>query len=301
MKLGAFQLEGRLPVLKEPHALAILRPWVDAGSAGTLVFSWLEARCKAKPLAHLARPGEFFDFTRYRPNIYWHEGQRGVSVPNTYISYGRHPSRKHDFLFLDLLEPHAFSEDYVESILKLLGRFGARRYILIGSMYDFVPHTRPLPVTGAALGEQAAQDFAKSGAQVSDYEGPTTSLSLVTVHAAGMGIETMTLIVHLPQYTQLEEDYMGASRLMAALGAIYSLPLDANYISKAANQVEQLGNIMADDPQVKAVVEQLEAHYDTQVREDQSQAKKEEESHLSPGVEKFLREMERRFRQGQSS
>jgi hypothetical protein len=37
-------------------------------------------------------------------------------------------------------------------------------YILLGSMYDVVPHTRPLIVNGAAIGIEAEQDLRKSGA-----------------------------------------------------------------------------------------------------------------------------------------
>ncbi len=76
MRLGAFELNEPLPELNEPHALAMLQPWIDVGSVGTLTLSWLETYLGAKELASLARPGNFFDFTRYRPTSYFQEGRR---------------------------------------------------------------------------------------------------------------------------------------------------------------------------------------------------------------------------------
>jgi hypothetical protein len=147
MRLGGFELSDSVPHLEEPHALAILRPWVDVGSVGTLTLSWLEACLEARELGRLARPGNFFDFTRYRPTIYFREGKREVEIPNTFVNYAKREGGN-DFLFLHHLEPHMLGEVYVDSVLRLLVRFGVKRYCLIGGMYDMVPHTKPLIVSG---------------------------------------------------------------------------------------------------------------------------------------------------------
>jgi len=291
MRLGAFELNEPVPELKEPHALAMLQPWVDIGSVGTLTLTWLETHFKANDLARLARPGDFFDFTRYRPTIYYAENRRQVSVPNTYITFGQRKTGN-DFLFIHLLEPHSHGEVYIESVLRLLVKFGVKRYYLIGGVYDYVPHTRPLLVTGGAIGEKAQQDLEKMEIESSDYQGPTTYTYLISQRAPEMGIETMSLIVHLPQYTQLDEDYMGAVRLMKMLGSMYQIPADVTYIDKAARQLKQINQALEKNPELKTTIEQLEAYYETR-----SQRRKEEESpHLSSEVEGFLREMERRFR-----
>ncbi len=292
MRLGAFELKEPLPELKEPHALAMLQPWIDVGGVGSLTLSWLETRFEAKELASLARPGDFFDFTRYRPTIYLQEGRRLISVPNTYITYGKQETGN-DFLFLHLLEPHSHGELYVESVSQLLERFVVKRYCLLGSMYDLVPHTRPLLITGGASGKRAEEEFQKRGIEPSDYQGPTTITFLVSQSAAKMGIETMSLIVHLPQYTQLDESYMGAAPLMQMLGSAYNLPGDQTYLEKAEEQLEQLDLALDNNPQLKAAVAQLETYYDTRAK----RQKEKEAPPLSPEVEKFLREMERRFRQ----
>ncbi len=293
MKVGAFEVNEPVPELNEPHALVMLQPWVDVGSVGTLMLAWLEKHFGAEDLARLAVPGDFFDFTRYRPTVYLKEGVRQIAVPNTFVTCSKQ-NRGHDFIFIHMLEPHGHAETYVDSLLRLLVLFKVKRYCLLGSMYDFVPHTRPLLVTGRATGEAAQQELKKMGVESSDYQGPTTITFLVQQRGLEMGMETMSLLVRLPQYTQLDEDYMGASRLMQALGSIYGFSADKAYLQMAEEQLKEISGAIEKNPQLKAVVEQLEARYDGQTRKKQE----EQTPKLSPDVESFLSEMEKRFREG---
>jgi len=289
MRIGAFELSDPLPKLREPHALAMLRPWIDVGSVGTLSLSQLESHFGAKELGKLARPGEFFDFTRYRPTIYFREGHREVSIPNTIVTYAKQ-KRGPDFLFLKLLEPHMLGEAYVHSVLQLLKRFGVKRYCLLGSMYDMVPHTKKLLVSGGAIGEKAEQDLEKAGIQPSDYQGPTTINFLITQQAPQLDIETLWFVVHLPQYIQFEEDYMGKTRLMEVLGSLYNLPKDEADIEKAKQQLERINMAVEERPELRAILPQIEASY-------QAKIEKEKKTPLSPEMEKFLREIGNHFSQ----
>ena len=293
MRLGAFELNEPLPELNEPHALAMLRPWIDMGSVGSLTLSWLEAQLKARELARIARPGNFFDFTRYRPVVYFSEGSRQVSVPNVRVTCGRQETGN-DFIFLHLLEPHALGEMYVDSVLRLLTRFGVKRFCLLGSMYDLVPHTRPLLITGTATGQKVQADMDEFRIEPSEYEGPTTITFLVLQHAQEMGIETTTLIVHLPQYATVEEDYVGFTRLMEILSTLYGIPVDEVAVGKAEQQEREISATMDRDPQLKAIVQQLESRYDARAERRQEKGMPP----LSPEIERFLREMGKRFGEG---
>jgi len=289
MRLGAFELKEPLPVLHEPHVLATLRPWIDVGSVGSLSFAFLEDHLHAYRWGQLAKPGTFFDFTRYRPAIRLTEGQRRVILPNTFIDYARSPEGR-DFLLFYLLEPNALGEAYVESILRVMRSVGARSYCLIGSMYDAVPHTKPLIVTGSAPG-MAEEELRRLGVQSSDYEGPTTIAILVSQEAPKYGIEVSTLIVHLPQYTGFEEDYAGVLRLLEILCSLYQLPINLDEAkSKAQRQYEQLSVAMGEDPGAKRIIEELEAHYEARLSKGRKGPAK-----LSPEIESFLRELSHRW------
>ena len=86
MRLGNFEFIESLPDLKAPHALAILRPWIDVGKVGTLTLARLENLFGAKEIGRLVRPGNFLDFTRYRPTMYAKEGVREIGIPNTLVT-----------------------------------------------------------------------------------------------------------------------------------------------------------------------------------------------------------------------
>jgi hypothetical protein len=280
------------PVLNAPHALAIIRPWIDLGSVGSLVLSSLETYLGSRELARLARPGNFFDFTRYRPTLVRKEQASEVDIPNAVINYGKQ-SGGHDFLTLRLLEPHMLAEAYVESVIRLLQAFNVQRYCLIGSMSEIVPHTRPLLVTGAASNPALQHELAVNKVIPSDYQGPTTILSLIGQRALQSGIETCSIIVHLPSYLTFEEDYRGQKRIMEIISSLYNFPVpqeDAEKGKKQEEQVRQLAEqIMEQAPQYRLILKELEDRYDSRIKEEKPQTR------LSPEIEKFLRDLGARF------
>jgi hypothetical protein len=285
MRLGAFEFKEPSPDVHEPHIIATLRPWIDVGSVGSLSFALLQSQLHAHRWGELAKPGTFFDFTRYRPAIRLTEGQRRVIVPNAFIDHAKSTEGK-DFLLFYLLEPNALGEVYVESVLRVMRKVGARSYCLIGSMYDVVPHTKPLIVTGSVSGTTEEQ-LRRLGVQSSDYEGPTTIAILISQEAPKYGIEASTLIVHLPQYTGFEEDHAGVSRLLEILCSLYRLPINLEEAkSKGQRQYEQLSLAMGKDPGAKRIIEELEAHYEARLSKERKETPK-----LSPEIEAFLREL----------
>lgn len=289
MRVGAFDLEEPLPQLSEPHALAMLQPWVDVGNVGSSTLAELEDYLHARPLGKLRRPGHFFDFTRYRPTASFHEGQRMVTIPNVAINYAQR-EKGNDLLFLHLMEPHMLGETYVASIVKVLERFNVRRYSLLGAMYDMVPHTKPLQVTGSASSPQVQELIARYGIHSSSYEGPTTILTLINQEAVQRGWETMGMIVHLPQYAPIEHDASGQLRLLEVLAALYDLPLDLSSVrEQAESQRREISGEVQSNPQLRRLLQRLEARYETQLQE---QGETQAPTQLSPEIERFLREMD---------
>ncbi len=265
MRIGGFQLRDPVPKCNEPYVLATLRPWIDVNNVGSLVLNELEARFEATELGTLSKPGHFYDFTRYRPTIHLEEGIRDLSIPNTTIHYARREGQN-DLLLLRLLEPHAHAEFYISSVVKLLKTFKARKYILLGSMYDTVPHTRPILVSGYGMGEKARQDVRKVGALPITYRGPSTIANLITKEAAESGIEAIVFIVSLPQYVVLEEDHLGKLRLMEVLNMLYNIPVDEEDFDKALEQRKVIGERVENAPEVNMLLPQLESAYDLRIK-----------------------------------
>lgn len=286
MKIGAFDVSEPIPQLNEPYALAILRPWIDVNNVGSLLLNDLERQFETHDLAQLARPSIFFDFTRYRPTVHLDEGIRRVSVPNVTVRYARREGTN-DLVFLHLLEPHARSDVYVESILRLLHTLRVKKYCLLGSMYDMVPHTRPLIINGGAIGKETELDLKRAQVHPSRYQGPTTIVTLVTQRAPEIGIDTIWFIVSLPQYAAVEEDYVGKLRLMELLNLLYNIPIDKKDFERAKDQRSLMNEKVEKSPELKAIIPQLESMYDMRVKRKDGERMPD----LSPEIEHMLWEI----------
>jgi hypothetical protein len=111
-----------------------------------------------------------------------------------------------------------------------------------------------------------------------------------------MGIETLSLIVHLPQYFGLENDHRGQTTLMEMLSSLYGFPVDQDDLdaaNKQADSVSQLAEqMMQQEPSYRAILKYLEDNYDSRVN------KTKGESKLSPELEQLLQDLSRRFSQG---
>ena len=287
MKVDAFEIVEPAPELHDTCAIAMLRPWIDVGRVGTLVLNRLEQHLGAKELGRLARPGTFFDFTRYRPRMRIVEGRRVFTTPNSVANYAHDDDSGRDYLFLHLREPHMQGEDYSDAVVALLKHFDVTEYFRIGGMYDAVPHTRSLLVTGTLEKDQAEQAKGLVSPRRSTYQGPTSIVNLVSETMAQSEIVTTSLMAHLPQYVKLDEDHLGASRLMEALCAIYGFPSSLADPSRGQQQYMDITRAVENNPEVKKLISQLEAYYDRVL----VGSEPEEQISLSPDVEKFLREV----------
>ena len=301
MKIGAFEINEPVPELRDPHAFAMVRPWVDVGSVGTLTLNRLERFLGSKELGKLDRPGNFFDFTRYRPTIKTVKGVREVKVPNSIVRYAQTENGP-DYLFLHLLEPHSNGEDYTDSILEVVKHFGIKRYCRVGAMYDAVPHTRPLLITGSLGSVPQINEVPHLKLRGSKYQGPTTIMNLLSEGIEKESIETINFMVHLPQYVQLEEDYTGASRMIEALSSIYAdIPSDLAPVRRGQRQYRELNATVDRNSELKELIQQMEAYYDSQLDSEETSAKEEPAvSNLSPEIERFLSELGERLEPGET-
>ena len=295
MRVGAFEIAEPMPVLREPHVFAMIRPWVDVGSVGTLTLNRLERFMGSKELGKLHRPGTFFDFTRYRPNMRFVDGVRQVKIPNSTIRYATTENGP-DYLFFHLLEPHSNGEDYTDSILEVVRYFGVKRYCRLGAMYDAVPHTRPLLVTGSLGSVEQKRPVPNFKLSQSTYQGPTTIMNLLSEGIERDEIESINFMVHLPQYVQLEEDYAGTSRMIEVLSSVYdSIPPDLAPVRRGQRQYRELNASVDRNSELKTLIQQMEQYYDSQLTAENAQSSSEEGASpgpaLSPEIEAFLSEL----------
>ena len=285
MRIGDFEFQEPVPELKDPHVLAVLRPWIDVGSVGSLSLRRIERYLGAKEIGRLVRPGRYYDFTRYRPKSVIRKGKREYTIPTTTVKVAVRESGP-DLVTLHLLEPHSYGEDFTDSVNEMLERLGVKRYSLIGAMYDMVPHTRPLLVSGGTLDASNEDEYKMVEVRPSDYEGPTTITHLTFQYAESVKMDTRIFVVHLPQYFQVEEDFTGTARLTGILCRLYGLPTRLEDRERGVQQYESLQNVVSDTSEVSKLLSRLEERYD---RENAQEPNADDPTApLSPQIEEFL-------------
>ena len=99
-------------------------------------------------------------------------------------------------------------------------------------------------------------------------------MNLVTKALTEQEVATTSLMAHLPQYLQLDEDHMGASRLMEVLCAVFGFPSSFTDRTRGEQQYKELGRAVENNSDVKNLITQLESYYDrvlvgSQTEEDQ--------------------------------
>lgn len=299
MRIGKFELHEPLPELRNPHAIASLTPWIDAGSVGSLTLERLERFMDAEDVGKLATPGTYFDFTRYRPIVYYEEGERRMKIPNADMRFAR-GDFDHDFIFLHMLEPHSFAEEYIDALVEVLSYLNIKRFCRIGAMYDAVPHTRPLLVMGTLNGQPLEGVEGVTGNRRRPYQGPTSIMNVVGDRLTEKGVESMMLMARLPHYVELEADFAGRTKMLQVLSELYKFPPEYAQSRRDRQQYERVTAEMAGNPQVKSLVERLEADYDARRGRRQTQQQQDSQEGqgeggtvppLPPSVEQFLGEL----------
>ena len=222
------------------------------------------------------------------------DGVRQVKIPNSTIRFATTENGP-DYLFFHLLEPHSNGEDYTDSVLEVVKHFGVKRYCRVGAMYDAVPHTRPLLVTGSLGSVEQKRPVPNFKMQQSTYQGPTTIMNLLSEGIEKEDIEAINFMVHLPQYVQLEEDYAGTSRMIEVLSSVYdNIPPDLAPVRRGQRQYRELNASVDRNSELKTLIQQMEQYYDSQLTAE-SQSSSEESSSpapaLSPEIEAFLSEL----------
>lgn len=308
MKVGEFELVDPVPEMRNTIAVSMLRPWIDVGRVGTLSLRKLQQYLGARELGRLARPGKFFDFTRYRPRMRTVNGKRVFTKPNTIVHYAHDEYSDRDYIFVHVREPHNFGEDYTDSIVELLKFCNVTEYCRVGGMYDSVPHTRPILVTGS-MKEDQENRAAGLNPRRSNYQGPTSIVNQVNEDLNELDIANTTLMAHLPQYVQLDEDHLGASRLLEVICSVYGFPMELADKAQGEQQYKDINNAIDYKGEVGNLIKQLETYYDRVLSQptDRSSKSGEVDKSLEEGnrdisdislsrdVEEFLNQMGERF------
>jgi hypothetical protein len=108
-------------------------------------------------------------------------------------------------------------------------------------------------------------------------------------------LETLSLMVHLPLYLKLDDDFAGSARILKILSELYGFGTILPEVEMGEKQYEQVNPAMIDNPQLKDMVERFERESDTEDADELDvrggQAPGSSGVSLSPEIEQFLSEI----------
>lgn len=250
--------------------------WVSAGNAGTATAD------------HIAEGGEIvatfdsdllYDFRANRPTTRFVEGVlQSVTWPEMVLRL--HHVGGRDLLVLSGTEPNWHWQRLAREIIALELRLGVTEHVSVGGIPWAAAHTRPTSlITTASSSERLDPD---GDHPEGELQVPGAAVNIVSHAAALAGIPTVGFWARVPHY-------VGATYYPAVVVLVERLSrhldIDIPLLSltdEAAAQRQELDTLVENQPDARAIVEQLERLMDEQ--------KSASGDDLAAEIERFLQQ-----------
>lgn len=243
--------------LRNPAVVAAFGGWNDAGEAASGVIDHLADQYTAR-LEFAIDPEEFYDFQVNRPTTRLVQGSRTIEWPTTEVLVAELPDR--DLVLIGGPEPNFRWREYTSRLLSLLRSVQPDLVVLLGALLTDAPHSRPVPVTGTASSTALAEEL---GLELSDYEGPTGIVGVLSYEASRAGLPVVSLWASVPHYVAEPPSPKATLALLTRLEDVLNLPLEPGDLAEqSASWVEQVNELVSDDPDIATYVTALEERRD---------------------------------------
>ncbi len=249
--------EGDVPQLRSPVLVCSFRGWNDAANAASRALAAAADSLDAELIAQVD-PEEFFDFQTTRPTITLTEGQtRHIEWPQNDIYAARVPNADRDLVLLDGTEPNLRWRTFSEAIATAADALGAEMVVTMGALIAEVSHTLPVPITGLASSEELVDEL---DLERSNYEGPTGIVGVVHDCCGQLGMTSASLWAAVPHYVAAVPNPKAALALLRRLEGLTGIAVDASELElESEGYEEQIGRAVAANPEIKELVERIEA------------------------------------------
>lgn len=271
------------PDLKSPVLVMVLKGWIDAGlgadGAADVLIDKLERRTVARFDADA-----LLDWRARRPTMRLVDGiNTQLTWEETELSWAKDASGKDVLLLLGNEPDHAwlaFSEQVVDLSLDL----GTRMVVGLGAYPTPVPHTRPPLLAASASSEELAQGLLQNSVDV-----PSGVQGMIERRAALRGLPAIGLWAQVPHYVAAMPYPAASLALLQGANRIGGLDLPIGDLAAQADASRsRIGELIAQNPEHAAMLQQLEAQADHQATSSELSATSGDE--LAAELERFLRE-----------
>ena len=186
-----------LPKLNNTIVVAAFEGWNDAGDAASDALEHLDAIWEAEPIVEIDDEA-YYDYQVNRPVIRQVDGvTRELVWPSMRISHCRPPGSDRDIVLMHGVEPNMRWRTFCAELLAIADKLNVQTVVILGALLADTPHTRPVPVSGAAYSPDSAKAF---GLEETRYEGPTGIAGVFQDACVQAGIPAVTFWAAVPHY-----------------------------------------------------------------------------------------------------
>jgi proteasome assembly chaperone (PAC2) family protein len=279
----------RRPELRDPFLICAFKGWNDAADSATTALEFLARKWSAERVAAID-PDDFFDFQVTRPHVRLTEGQtREIVWPELVLFSGHVAGSDRDALLLTGPEPNMRWRALTRIVVELAREAEVGMVVSLGALLADVPHTRPVQITGIA-GDPALAE--RLGSSQTRYEGPTGIVGVLQDGCRRAGLGCASLWAAVPHYVAAVPSPKAALGLVRTMERLLEIEVEADELETASAEYEErLDEAVANEPEVRSLVERLEQQLD---EEDISFGDLPSGDSIAREFQRFLRDQGRR-------
>ncbi len=258
------------PSFKQPRLLLGFSGWMDGGEVSTGTVKVLIDKLGAKKFAEIdpegfyiySFPGMMEVTALFRPHTKIESGLiKDFEVPTDAFYAGE----EGDLIMFLGKEPNLLWQEFAECIFSLCETFGVRQIYFVGSVAGLVPHTRDPRLICSTSNEHLKEQFQHYGVRFSDYEGPASIVTYLSVESQKRGIDMVTLVAAIPAYVQGNNPKC-VEAVAHRLAGILGLHIDLDDMTALSEAFEQkLSGVVQDQPELADNIHKLEEDYDNEI------------------------------------
>ena len=278
------------PALESPVLVVALEGWIDAGLGGANAMAALKAQLAPRLVAAFDAD-TFIDYRARRPVLHLREGvNTALTWPSIELHAGQDPTGQ-DVLLLSGNEPDSNWHEFVDAASSLALSFGTRMMVGLGAYPIGVPHTRPSLLSVSASTSELVTRF---GYLSNSIDVPAGVQAALERSFADRSLPAIGLWAQVAHYAAAMPYPMASLALIEGLSTIANLTLSVDALKEASDtQRLRIDELVANNPENIALVNQLEAAWDAEVARMNPAGLFPSGDQLAAELERFLREQGR--------
>ncbi len=275
-----------LPELNDTIVVAAFEGWNDAGDAASDAVEHLDAIWEAETIVEIDDEA-YYDYQVNRPVIRQVDGvTRELVWPSMRISHCRPPGSDRDIVLMHGVEPNMRWRTFCSELLAIADKLNVQTVVILGALLADTPHTRPVPVSGAAYSSDSAAVF---GLEETRYEGPTGIAGVFQDACVQAGIPAVTFWAAVPHYVSQPPNPKATVALLRRVEDVLDIEVPLADLPTAAEEWEQaVSEMTAEDDEIAEYVQSLEERGDAEVDMTEALGKIDGDA-LAAEFERYLR------------